>query len=135
MTSESSHCDYSGLRCNVVLKALNPEVQKGPFCIPYSLFFHFSSQSRFFSRSISSAATCWGGVFNNQGQKGIESVKGTSEKPRLAQTNVHVVINTRAMCTLPRRDKGGEVHKQPERLSLMVVDNGNSSPTCSKCHI
>lgn len=49
MTSESSHCDYSGLRCNVVLKALNPEVQKGPFCIPHSLFFHLSSQSRSFS--------------------------------------------------------------------------------------
>lgn len=48
MTSESSHCDYSGLRCSVVLKALNPEVQKGPFCIPHPLFFHLSSQSRFF---------------------------------------------------------------------------------------
>lgn len=48
MTSESSHCGYSGLRCNAVLKALKAEVQKGSFCIAYSLFFRLSSQSCFF---------------------------------------------------------------------------------------
>lgn len=86
MTSERSHCDYSGLRCITVLKALKPKVQKEPFCIPYSLFFHLSSQSPFFPLNKQQSDTLDASlntnadkvvVFNSQGQKGIESVNSS----------------------------------------------------------
>lgn len=42
---------------------------------------------------------------------------------------MHVVINTYAICKLTPKDKGSEVHKQSsEKLSVMVVDNGDGSP-------
>lgn len=145
MTSDSSHCDYSGLRCITVLKALKPKVQKGPFCISDSLFFRLSSQSRFFplnkqlsvmldARLNTNTNADKVTVFNSQGQKGIESVKGSHyhghiENLSHTHTNIHVVINTHPICKLPPGDKGSEVHKQSsEKLSVMVVDNGDGSP-------
>lgn len=138
MTSDSSHCDYSGLRCITVLKALKPKVQKGPFCIPDSLFFRLSSQPNFFPRSI----CCMWDRTQMQTKSPCLTVKDKKVlnlskvpiimgilKTCLTHKNMNVVINTHAICKLPPRDKGTEVHKQSsEKLSVMVVDNGDGSP-------